>query len=894
MPRLRLALGRRTFVLLATAFICTCLYLASQYKDAAPYLDSILGASQSHLGFDNSFSHLDGLMSSDQASEILRAPVPNVDPSQYVDTLIGTLKGGNVFAGPSTPFGSVKPGLDSIVGNNQAGFVPDGVSPIRGVSALHDDGTGGYPSLGMSSLLPQYCQLANNEAASECKWATDGRATNISFESVSSSPGRFSFKLQNGIGIQFSSTDRAAMYTFDYSPVLRQPSVPVYPGSPSRPEVAADPPSVVQEKRAILLFDHISDLRYSGGRNVNNTLTTSNFTLPPPAGSASAVPVTRVETSALFLPSFGVGNFTVYSCLDVPYASSFDIYLRRDLKPKMTSIEGIQVAGGIVLTVDRDTLKGATLNGVLPVRMGISWTSTAAACKYAESELPNFHVKGNFDSVVQQSRSKWNHLLGDTLWISQEGVTHADLTLFYSSLYRSFLSPNNVTGDNPRFQTTKPSYDSLYCIWDSARTVHPLWVLLAPKVQAEVLQAVVEIQKHEGWLPDCRMSTDQGWTQGGSNAEMMLSDSYVKGILANDTAFWEDALQAMLKDAQDEPVSWGQVGRGGIAARAKLGYVPTGPSGGALVLGSVPGRSASRTVEYAFNDFSIALVAAGLRRRELYDTYRRLTDDTFNLWNPDIVSDGFSGFLQPRDENGTWVYQDPKRCSSALEPLSCFLNIGGGEFYEASAWQYSYFAPQDAAKLVELMGGHKRFVQRYDHMWKNEYADIGNEPAFLALYSANFAIGGYSHTVDQVVSIIRSKFDTTKTGLPGNDDIGAMGSFVVWSHFGFYPVAGTGVYLLSTPLLSAFAITNQMTGKIFRLTTRGFDGAKKNKYIVEARLDGKPYTKTWLCHSVFAEGATLELTLGPKPSRTFGMKEDDLPPSLSTGGYRYDSSYLGC
>ncbi len=168
--------------------------------------------------------------------------------------------------------------------------------------------------------------------------------------------------------------------------------------------------------------------------------------------------------------------------------------------------------------------------------------------------------------------------------------------------------------------------------------MHPLWTLLAPKVQAEVLEAVVEIQKQEGWLPDCRMSTNQGWTQGGSNAEMMLSDSYVKGILAGDSAFWNDALQAMLKDALDEPFAWGQVGRGGIEARKKLGYVPVGPSGGRQVPGSVPGRTASRTIEYAFNDFSIALVAAGLQRRELYDTYRRLSNDTFNIWNTNTTS----------------------------------------------------------------------------------------------------------------------------------------------------------------------------------------------------------------------------------------------------------------
>lgn len=298
--------------------------------------------------------------------------------------------------------------------------------------------------------------------------------------------------------------------------------------------------------------------------------------------------------------------------------------------------------------------------------------------------------------------------------------------------------------------------------------------------------------------------------------------------------------------------------------------------------------------EYAYNDFSIALVSAGLRRRHLYDTYTRLSNDTFNLWNSTITSDGFSGFLQARDENGTWWYQDPKRCSPALEPMGCFLDRGDGhDFYEASSWQYSFFAPHDMATVVKLMGGHERFVERYDHMWAMEYADIGDEPGFLAAYSANFARGGYAHTVDNIVRLIRGKFNTTKAGLPGNDDVGAMGSLVVWTHLGFFPVAGTGVYLLSTPLLSQYAITNPLTGRTFRLITKGFDRAQRNKYIVEAKLDGRRYTKTWLCHDVFQHGSTLELTLGPRPSKTLGMRDEDLPPSLSTGGFAYDS-LLGC
>lgn len=516
------------------------------------------------------------------------APSLISDPASYVDTLIGTLNGGNVFSGPSTPFGSIKPGLDSDVSGNQAGFVPDGHSLIYGISALHDDGTGGRPSLGMSSLLPQHCQLDTSELESSCKWRRHARRTNITHSSARSAPGEFQVSLHTGIDVSMAASDHAAIYNFDFSNAIQRGS---WPPPPS--------PQPAKARRAnnlepLLVFDYMTDLQNSGGAP-NNTLTTSSFTIPATQHSA-ATEVTRIETSASFAPSFGVGRFTVYTCLDVPLVRSLGIYQDDTSTPDAAQLTDIYGEAGVLLSLDQDLLTAAPFHGILPARMGISWTSTQAACNYATVEIPSFPSTGSLSTVAAQTRSKWNHLLGDTLSISHHGVTQDDLKLFYSSLYRSFLSPNNVTGDNPRFETSKPSYDSLYCIWDSARTVHPLWTLLAPHVQAEVLQAIVEIQKQEGWLPDCRMSTNQGFTQGGSNAEMMLSDSYVKGVLSSDTVFWEDALRAMLKDAEVEPASWGLVGRGGIEARAKLGYVPRGDWGSPAAPGSTPGRTASRSL----------------------------------------------------------------------------------------------------------------------------------------------------------------------------------------------------------------------------------------------------------------------------------------------------------
>lgn len=182
---------------------------------------------------------------------------------------------------------------------------------------------------------------------------------------------------------------------------------------------------------------------------------------------------------------------------------------------------------------------------------------------------------------------------------------------------------------------------------------------------------MIDVYKHEGFLPDCRMSTNQGFVQGGSNGDMMLADSYIKGI--REGIDWKKGLEAMIKDATVSPEDWGVQGRGGIKARSKYGYVPI-DGGGNSPKGEtvVPGREASRTLEYAFNDFSIALVASGLKNVTLYNEYIKKSGDWRNLWNPKIKSDGYKGFIQPRSANGSFVFQGEERfCLLTWKVATC-------------------------------------------------------------------------------------------------------------------------------------------------------------------------------------------------------------------------------
>lgn len=355
---------------------------------------------------------------------------PTIHPASYVDTLIGTLNGGNVFSGPSTPFGSIKPGFDSDASGNQAGFVPDGKSPIFGISALHDDGTGGKPSLGMSSLLPQYCQLYTDEERSGCKWTRNARRTNVTLDSVRTSPGELHASLVSGIDVSVAAADHAAVYNFDFSKVIKQGS---WPEARSVPRHGAGI-GKENQKRAhnmdpALVFDYMTDLQSSGGAG-SNTLRISSFTLPTTPKSA-ATQITRIQSSATFAPSFGVGTFQVYTCLDVPLVRAHGIYQDTKSTPDATKLTDVYGEAGVILILDQDRL--SSYNNVLSVRMGISWVSTEAACHFASSEIPTFPSTSALSATAYSTRQRWNSLLGNSLTISHDGISKDDLTPFYKS-----------------------------------------------------------------------------------------------------------------------------------------------------------------------------------------------------------------------------------------------------------------------------------------------------------------------------------------------------------------------------------------------------------------------------------------------------------------------------
>ena len=186
------------------------------------------------------------------------------------------------------------------------------------------------------------------------------------------------------------------------------------------------------------------------------------------------------------------------------------------------------------------------------------------------------------------------------------------------------------------------------------------------------------------------------------------------------------------------------------------------------------------------------------------------------------------------------------------------------------------------AALVTLLGGPSTFVKRLDYLHDQEITYIGNEPSFLTVFQYHYA-GRPAKSTERAHFYIPSFFSPTPTGLPGNDDSGAMGSFMAMSMFGLFPNPGQNVYFISAPFFDSIRFESPLTGRTAVIRTMNFDPDYKNIYIQSATLDGEPYHRNWLDHSFFTLGKELVLVLGPVESE-WGTRDEDLPPSVSTTG----------
>ncbi|ORY68498.1 alpha-1,2-mannosidase family protein-like protein [Pseudomassariella vexata] len=769
------------------------------------------------------------------------------DFTKHVNLFLGTegdvpgsaFRGGNVFPGATLPFGAVKVGMDTTRWNvsyqANAGYTPDG--NVTAISMLHVSGTGGAPTYGLIPQMPlttlEGVNLLDNITYMQPRVGDDV-----------ASVGYYKTQLENGVTAEMSASMHAGVMKYQY---------PENEGRYVVVDISHFLPSIGKKEQW-----------YSNGviERSDDGTTYSGYGVYREGWATG-------------------GDYRVYFCGQfdtVPSNAQFfsgkytDPYWPNatDVNPVFTDSTYIQ--GGTVSYQYADRV-GALFEfpanaSTVTSKVGVSWVSADKACQFL-----NEIVGWDLNATVEAAKDQWN-----TEVLSKIDVTSANKTqleMFYTGVYHSHLMPSDRTGENPYWESDEPYYDDFYTLWDTFRCTHALISLILPHRQIDMIRAMIDIWRFERFMPDGRSRNTNGRVQGGSNADNILADAYVKGLQGDIN--WTDGYLAMKTNAEVVPYNnfdWEDLsgstkeGRGALLDWKKYGFVtPTF------------GRSISKTVEYSHNDFSLAQVAKGEAHKDVA-LYLNRSTGWQKTWAANVTSLNFTGFLAPTYGNGSIKEYDPLSCGDCnWQAIS----------YEGVPWEYSFSIPFDMKTLISLMGGTETFEERLDAMFipglaqsnsgGNRAGDTifnpGNEPSFMTPFLYNYIPGRQHRSVSRSREIQDQWYNTGRSGVPGNDDSGSMSSWIVWNMIGIYPVVTQPVYLILSPRFENMTIRLGDDGGVLRIKASGLE---QGSFIQNLKVNGQMWNQSWVSHEdlVGGEGGLLEFEMGPEPKM---WDTGELPPS---------------
>jgi predicted alpha-1,2-mannosidase len=511
---------------------------------------------------------------------------------------------------------------------------------------------------------------------------------------------------------------------------------------------------------------------------------------------------------------------------------------------------GVREAGGadVKAFVSYDTEAGEEVL----VRVALSGVS----CEGARRNLDAESLGRDFERTARAARDGWNASLGK---IRIEGGTEDQRTVFYTALYHAMLAPNlfmdvdgSYRGRDFEVHTTDGwDYYTVFSLWDTYRAEHPLLTIIEPERTVDFLKTFIAQYEQGGLLPVWELASNETFCMIGYHAVAVIADAYVKGIRGFDAA---RAFEAMKASAMQDHF--------GLAPYRELGFIPS----------EGEGESVSKTLEYAYDDWCIAQMAAELGADDDYLSYIQRAQSYTNLFDPS------TGFMRARF-NGGWY--------EPFDPAEVNFN-----YTEANAWQYSFYVPQDVEGLIELVGGKERFVRWLDELFSadselsgrgqpditgliGQYAH-GNEPSQHMAYLYSYA-GMPWKTQEAVRRIMDELYTTGPAGLCGNEDCGQMSAWYVLSALGFYPVTpGSDIYVIGSPLFERAKI--DVGGqKSFVVEAKGVSAERG--YIQKAALRGKPYAKSSIRHGDIMGGGELVFEMGREPNRAWGSGKGEIPMS---------------
>lgn len=506
---------------------------------------------------------------------------------------------------------------------------------------------------------------------------------------------------------------------------------------------------------------------------------------------------------------------------------------------------------------ERDTIgifSVASTNQPLLVKVGISAVSVENARENLQQELPGW----NFASVVSKANADWNRELSKIAIKTQDERAKR---IFYTALYHTMIAPSVFSDVNGEYRgadgkTHKGDFTdyTTFSLWDTYRAAFPLMTLIQPEMQRDLAETMLHIFKQQGKLPVWHLMGNETDCMVGNPGIPVLVDIALKGFNVDKKAVFEAVKASAMRDER------------GMGLLKKYGYIPCDLD--------PEKETVAKGLEYALADACIAKLAKQLGKTEDYkyfykrsQSYRDFYFDKQTKFMRGVTSD--HKFREPFDPFSTVHRQD--------------------DYTEGNAWQYVWLVPHDVHGLVAAFGGEKPFVSKLDSLFIvngdmgadaspditgliGQYAH-GNEPSHHILYMYNY-VGQPWKGADKIRYVLANLYHDDFDGLSGNEDVGQMSAWYILSSVGFYQVdpAG-GRYVFGSPLFDE-ATLNVGNGKTFRVVAH--NNSSENKYIQSAKLNGKPYTRSYIDFKDIVRGGTLEFVMGNKPSQ-FGVKPSDRP-----------------
>lgn len=709
--------------------------------------------------------------------------------SKWVNPMIGTNGMGHTFPGACYPFGIVQlsPDTDTVPHNIDGRYQPEayrycagyqyGDSTIVGFSHTHFSGTG-HSDLGDVLLMPTTGELKLRPGTAADPDA--GYRSRYSHEREVARPGYYEAFLDDyGIRVQLTATPRTGVHRY------------TYPEGASEQRVILDLIHGIYNYDGKVLWAQIrveNDTLLTGYR-ITNGWARTNYTY-------FAISFSRP------IREYGYKEFgkVLYN----------GFYRKFDLEYNFPEIGGRKIAAWF----EFDPSEGRELE----VKVALSGVSTAGAVRNLEVEAAG----KDFETVAAEAGAAWDNALSV---IEAEG-NEDQLSMLYTSLYHTMINPSvycDVDGlyrgvDGNIHRAESFTNYTIFSTWDTFRALHPLYNIIQRERSHDIIESMIahSEQSVHGALPVWSHNANENWCMIGYHSVSVLADAIAAGIPA-DTA---RALKAMVRSSSIPYYE-------GTGEMMRLGYVPMEASG----------SSASVTLEYAYDDWTVYKTAADAGQSDIAEQYLKRSGNWRNVFDP------VTRHARPRHEDGTFKTDFD------------LLSTHGQGFIEGNSLNYSFYVPHDVPGLIEAMGGVEQFEANLDTLFTMHLPDEffagtedvtregilggyvhGNEPShhipFLYAWTSNPWKTQYWQR-----EIMNRMYRNNIDGLCGNDDCGQMSAWYIFSAMGFYPVCpGSGEYILGAPYLPYMKI-NLENGRTLEIKAPKV--SDRNRYVRSVSLNGQ-------------------------------------------------------